>query len=327
MEEPAEILDAVAADPGNDQSWHVLTDWLLENGAPHAILARYDLELDKGTRDPDLLGDYVEARRTRHQLPAVPGVFTYGIRWRCGYVFELSISCDHVRQLPERQAALKRYFEAAPFRVLSRVVLSGARGNLSVQFTAEQVLPALPKTVRRVSVSGIHRNEPMPPALVQHRPPKAQRLDLPGYRLDDGAIVSLAHAGWSYLNLDRSSVQLRPQTLEQLPGCTLMLGGSGLTKDLARSLDAPNVRWLPPGVTEALLDDEGRLSPLDHEQPSLSVAGQGFVPSMHQWMVTVGGVYRQLAGGERLPARGGAGWLEYHRGDDLEGWYRAWLRA
>ncbi|MFT3836209.1 MAG: hypothetical protein QM723_04325 [Myxococcaceae bacterium] len=327
MQEPAEILDAVAADPGNDQSWHVLTDWLLENGAPHAILARYDLELDKGTRDPDLLGDYVEARRVRHQVPNVPGVVTDSLRWRCGYLFELSVCCDHTPKLDDRQAELETMFGAPVFRVLSRVILSGARRNLSVQFTAEQVLPALPKTVRRISVTGIHRNEPMPEALVQHRPPKAQRLDLPGYRLDDGLILSLARAGWSYLNLDRSTVQLRPQTLERLEGCTLMLGGAGLTKEVARSLDGPKVRWLPPGVTEALLDDEGRLTPLDHELPSLSVAGQGFVPSMHQWMVTVGGVYRQLAGGERLPARGGAGWLEYHQGEDLEDWYRAWLRA
>ena len=43
MQEPEPLLDAVAANPDDTSAWHVLADWLLEQGAPHAILAAYDL--------------------------------------------------------------------------------------------------------------------------------------------------------------------------------------------------------------------------------------------------------------------------------------------
>jgi uncharacterized protein (TIGR02996 family) len=88
LPEPLGVLDAIAAAPDDAGRWHVLADWLLERQAPHAVMTAYELKLDEGTNDPELIGDSAAARRARQRLPG--DVAFRSVTWRCGYV----VSCE-----------------------------------------------------------------------------------------------------------------------------------------------------------------------------------------------------------------------------------------
>ena len=66
---PDALLDGIASQPDDPGVWEVLTDFLLEQDAPGATLARCDLELFRGISNPDLLGALSEARAKRPKLP------------------------------------------------------------------------------------------------------------------------------------------------------------------------------------------------------------------------------------------------------------------
>ena len=69
---PEALLDGIASRPEEVGVWEVLTDYLLEQDAPGATLARCELELFRGISNPDLLGALSDARARRPRLPFEP---------------------------------------------------------------------------------------------------------------------------------------------------------------------------------------------------------------------------------------------------------------
>jgi hypothetical protein len=328
VDEPEGILDAVAADPSNDHAWQVLTDWLLENSAPHAVLAAYELQLDRGTRDPELIGDYAEARRERHRLPALMAISAEPIVWKCGYAIEATLRCYPGAPV---QMELSRLFGEPAMRALHRVVVENDGWTMSPQSVVPAVFAALPPHVRRVSLNFPRHEaklseEAVPEWAFRGRPYSAKQLDLRlGSGRVGGSLSQLAAEGWSTIGLAGTWITdfvQAERAVKRLPDCTFLLGGAFLSKEQARAIDGPNVRWARPGVTAALLAENGALHPLDPSHSDRFVVEHLRLGRDPFGWELLEPVRRRLTHGQAIDAR-----FQYVEVPDVHGWYREYLKA
>ncbi|MBL8917748.1 MAG: hypothetical protein JNJ54_02715 [Myxococcaceae bacterium] len=323
LREPPELLDAIAEAPRDLARWHVLADWLIEHQAPHALMAAYELKLEHGTNDPDLLGDYAAIRRRRHVL----GDLRHDhVTWCCGYVVSCSVWLGPRDQ--HEVERLSRAFGAPQFAALSRLTLQCSGTESAARL--EGVLSALPRTVRTV---GLSFNAPAPIAslfALKARPPRAHTVQL---RLAEpvGPLAPLVDvlvaSGWATLDLEATRLTERAGELQTLaarhPDTRFVLGGTSLTGRAALGLRAPNVAWTTADHDALLVDlDGGAVFPLAR-------ARQGFTwglplrPLGAGWNVP--GHDGLLASGETV--RGLGRRFVFLTGPALDEQYRAWLEA
>jgi hypothetical protein len=218
-------------------------------------MAAYELKLEQGTNDPELIGDYAAVRRIRQHLPIdVP----FGaLSWRCGYVVSCSVGLGpRDRHEAERLAhalSLPQLGALSTLTVLASGTESAAR--------LEAVLKAVPATVRTL---GFQFSGAVPTAVLSAlsgRPPRAHTLRL---RLAEPLgplrpIVQLiAATGWTVLDLEGTRLTERSGELLTLvrehPRLTFVLGGTWLGADAAKALDASNVRWAPADADALAVD-------------------------------------------------------------------------
>jgi hypothetical protein len=286
---PDAILDGLAARPDDVGVWEVLSDFLLEQDAPEATLARCDLELMRGISNPELLEQLSEARAKRPKLPHEPwGGFS--ALWRCGFLVRLTLDS---RLSPMQVAAVLRARAAQGLHQLVFEDVTSLTGGLDFSAPVRLAVGDLPLTVvsvvrilagaatvhlRRLSLRFTQRFVPLLPteqrdileALTQTLPPSTRRVDLALGRLDALAVPALlALAGrLEVLNLDGTALQ--EPFVESLGAAhaTLRLGGTGLSP---RALPAPTLQWFSPDVTAWLeREDSGVVFPLT---PSTRVEG------------------------------------------------------
>lgn len=272
--EPQALLDAIADDPDALAPWRVLADWLLEHDAPHAVLAAYELKLEDGTRDPELLDAIATARSERAQPPRGVGLSWGDATWRCGYVTRLVVGLG----LRYRDLDWDAFFDAPQLRMVQWLQLSVLpdRAPVEIAETLRRVLDVAPPTLRRLSV---FTQDPRAQTLAQleplvRRPERVRRLDLALGLAGNAtveAISRLGDAGYPLISLDGTT--LSPEgalALRDRHGLRLRFAGTGLTRAVARELDGPRVAWCAPGVKTALVRDTGVLVPLtNHASPSL----------------------------------------------------------
>ncbi|MDX2008947.1 MAG: hypothetical protein SFW67_02095 [Myxococcaceae bacterium] len=322
VEEPAALLDAIAEDPDDLGRWHVLADWLIERGAPHALMAAYELKLEQGTNDPDLLGDYVTVRRARQHLPT--DVFFHPLAWRCGYVISGNLSLGP--RYPHELDRLSRALALPQLAALSKLTLL-AQGTESAT-RLEGVLAAIPKTVRTV---GFHFGGAVPTAVLSalhRRPEKAHTLRL---QLADplgplrAVVEVVAAAGWKVLDLEGTRLTDRVTELAMLvqrhPGLTFVLGGTSIGADDVTTLEAPNVRWAPPDADALAIDEvTGAVLPLCRGRSGF-VWGLPLEPLGDAWLNQSTGAV--MASGDRFLGAGRR--YVYLQGRPLDEVYRAFV--
>ncbi len=291
---PEAILDGLAARPDDVGVWEVLTDFLLEQDAPGAVLARCELELLRGISNPELLGALAQARARREKLPYEPwGGF--GATWRCGFVVRLVLSL----KLPP--AHVREVLSAPAVRGLHHLVLEDVSGrHAGAGFWNEQgglgagefptavaerlrgLLGAVTPYLRRFSLRLEERFMPMLAteqrdvltALAESLPGNVERVDLSLGALQPFACPGLLNLAQRVrvLNLDGSRLPELPdvELIKALvaTGASICLGGTGLSP---RTLTVPGVEWLAPDVT-AWLENEaaGWVTPLT---PSAKAGG------------------------------------------------------
>lgn len=321
--EPPELLDAVADAPEDMSRWHVLADWLIEHQAPHALMAAYELKLEHGTNDPDLLGDYASIRRRRHVLSELRHDH---VTWCCGYVVSCSVWLGP--RDPDEVVRLTRAFAAPQFAALSRLTLQCNGTESSARL--EGVLGALPKTVRTV---GLQFSAPAPLTsllALKARPPKAHTVRL--HLADPLApltplIEVLVASGWRTIELEATRLTDRGDELRALvaryASTRFMLGGTYLSGHTARALSAPNVAWTAADHDALLVDVEtGTVLPLSRTRRGsawgLPVApfGAGWSLKGRDWLLTPGD--HVVGAGRRFV---------FLTGPALDDVYRAWLEA
>lgn len=256
LREPPEMLDAVAEAPDDLGRWQVLADWLVEHEAAHALMAAYELKLEQGTNDPELIGDYVAVRRARQQLPT--DVFFQPLAWRCGYVVSGTLSLgprdSHEAQRLGRAMALPQLAALSKVTVLAQGTVSAAR--------LEGVLAALPKTVRTV---GFQFGGAVPTTVLSalhRRPPQAHTVRL---HLSDPlgplrpVVELVAAAGWRVLDFEGTRLADRAAELttlvRQQAGLTFVLGGTSIGAEAGSAIDADNVRWVPDDAAALVVDE------------------------------------------------------------------------
>lgn len=291
--EPPELLDAIADDPDASAPWRVLADWLLEHGAPHAVLAAYELKLEDGTRDPELLETIGEARRERAQPPRGVGLTWGDATWRCGYITRLVVSLG----LRYRELDWEAFFDAPQLRMVQWLQLTVMPGRApdETAHTLRRVLEVAPSTLRRLSV---FTQDPRALTLTElepltKRPERVRRLDLalgPAGAPTVEAIAHLAGAGYPLVSLDGTT--LLPEgalALRDRHGLRLRFAGTGLTRAVARELDSSRAAWCAPDVKAAVVRDTGVLVPLtNHASPSLHHPAwrrREFFPTSTGWRV------------------------------------------
>lgn len=291
--EPQALLDAIADDPEALGPWRVLADWLLEHGAPHAVLAAYELKLEEGTNDPDLLQTVSEARRDRAQPPPGIGLSWGDASWRCGYITRLVVALG----LRYRALDWQGFFAAPQLRMVQwlQLIVRSGRHPGDVRASLEQLWPLLPSTLRRVSVftfdPGPVTVDDLAPMFV--RPRGVKRLDLAlglAGRETVDAVERLLDAGYPQVNLDGTFPS--PESVGRLverAGKKVWLAGTRLTRAVARELDGPKVAWCAPDVRTAVVRDSGVLVPLSNNgSPQLhhpSWWQREFSPTSTGWSV------------------------------------------
>lgn len=272
--EPQELLDAIADDPDALAPWRVLADWLLEHDAPHALLAAYELKLEDGTRDPELLEAIGEARRERVQPPRGVGLSWGDATWRCGYITRMVVLLG----LRYRDLDWTQFFAAPQLRMLQwlQLVLAPGREPDEIARALRNIVAVAPPTLRRISVFGLDARATTLTELspLLDRPAGVKRLDLAlglAGRATVEAVERLGDAGYPLVSLDGTT--LSPEgalELREAHGLRLRFAGTGLTRAVARELDGPKVAWCAPDVRAAFVRDTGVLVPLtNHASPSL----------------------------------------------------------
>lgn len=323
LREPPELVDAIAEAPRDLSRWHVLADWLIEHQAPHALMAAYELKLEHGTNDPDLLGEYAAIRRRRHVL----GDLRHDhVSWCCGYVVSCSVWLGPRDQ--HEIERLTRAFAAPQFSALSRLTLQ-CNGTESAA-RLEGVLGALPKTVR---VVGLQFNAPAPIAslfALKTRPPRAHTVQLhlaePVGPL--GPLVDvLVASGWQTIDLEATRLTERLGELKSLaarhPTTRFMLGGTSLAGQAALELRAPNVVWTTAEHDALLVElGTGAAFPLSRTRQGFTW-GLALRPLGTGW--TVSAQDGLLAPGDRVHGAGRS--FDFLSGPRLDEQYRAWLVA
>ena len=272
---PEGILDGIAARPDDLGAWEVLSDFLLENDAPGAALARYDLELLRGISNPDILIALADARAQRPKLPHEPwGGFS--AQWRCGFLVRLTL----VLHLRDQQ--LREVLAAGATQGLHTLVLEedATRGELSVPLVGRlhAAAAAVTRHVRRLSIRLAPRATPLlahhqreaVSSLLEVLPPRLERVDLALGRLDAVALPELITLAGRLpsLNLDGTQLPEDPELISALLAtrATVFLGGTGLSP---RS--RPDAPWLAPDVTAWLEEEQtGCVTPLT---PSTKACG------------------------------------------------------
>lgn len=323
LREPPELLDAIAEAPRELSRWHVLADWLIEHEAPHALMAAYELKLEHGTNDPELLGDYAAIRRRRHVL----GDLRHDhVTWCCGYVVSCSVWLGPRDQ--HELERLSRAFGAPQFAALSRLTLQCSGTESAARL--EGVLSALPKTVRTV---GLAFNAPAPIAslfALKARPPRAHTAQL---RLAEpvGPLAPLVDvlvaSGWKTIDLEATRLTERAGELRTLaarhPDTRFVLGGTSLTGRAALALRAPNVAWTTAEHDALLVDlDNGAAFPLSRARQGftwglpLRPLGAGWTVAAHDGLLSSGETVRGM--GRRFV---------FITGPQLDEQYHAWVEA
>ena len=279
--EPQGLLDAIADDPDALGPWRVLADWLLEREVPHGLLAAYELKLETGTNDPDLLGTYAEQRRIRMQPPREGGLGWGDATWRCGYLTRLVLLVARYRDVD-----WEAFFAAPALRTLSwlQLTVRGARFERAMvpenvlgglerrnavdkRQTLEAVLRCAPSTLRRISVFaegplGLEAGALEP---LLHVRPGVKRLDLALGEVPVEPLASLCASGYPLVNLDGTKLDLGMATrLAQVAAGRLVLGGTGLSGREALAVDRPEIAWCAPDVKAALVAENGQLFPLSN---------------------------------------------------------------
>lgn len=321
--EPRELLDSVAAAPWDESRWHVLADWLIEQQAPHALLAAYELKLAQGTNDPEVIGEYVATRRARHRLSNDLRVDQ--LVWKCGYLVACSVWLGP--RDPREPERLLRAFAAPQFGALSRLTIqcSGAESPARL----EGVLNVLPSTVRTV---GLQFNAPAQLATLialRVRPPQATTVRL---HLADPLgqfqrlVDELVGAGWTTIDFEATRLTDRASELtalvERHPHTTFLLGGTYLHGRDALALTAPNVVWASREHDAMLVDVEsGAALPLSQGRQGFAW-GLPLAPFAQGW--TVPDRDRLLATGDTVTGSIGRRYL-YLSGPNLNDVYRVWL--
>ncbi len=322
--EPPELLDAVAEAPADEARWHVLADWLIEQQAPHALLAAYELKLKDGTNDPDLLGEYAATRRRRHTL--LDDLWVDDVVWKCGYVVRCSLWLGP-RDYGER-VRLTHALSAPQFAALSELVLQ-CNGTESAA-RLEVVLHALPRTVRTV---GLHFAGPVSFSALQAlhaRPPKAHtvRLHLSDPIANLTALVDLLVAsGWK--TIDFESTRLTDRSSELLESCRrhgstrFLLGGTSLASGSVLRLARENVGWSGPDHDALLIDRRtGAVWPVSRTRRG-SARGLSLTPLGNGW--TTPNRAELLSSGDRFTA--GDREYVFLSGSTLDALYLEWLRT
>jgi len=275
---PDSILDGVAARPDDVGVWEVLSDYLLEQDAPEAALARCDLELMRGISNPELLEQLSEARARRPKLPYEPwGGFS--ATWRCGFVVRLTLDA---RLPPEHVAEVLR---ARATRGLNTLVFEDSSGRnaardfdwpgrmavgeppRSIVQRVQALTGAVTPHLRRLSLRLEERFMPLLgneqrdllDALTASLPASTKRVDLALGTLDAFAVPSLLALArrLELLNLDGTllSSELLAALAEVHP--VLRVAGTGL------SLAGRDVSFFAPDVAAWLeRDDTGAVIPL-----------------------------------------------------------------
>jgi hypothetical protein len=285
---PDSLLDGIASRPEDPGVWEVLTDFLLEQDAPGATLARCDLELFRGISNPDLLGALVEARAQRPRLPFEPSG-GFDAMWRCGYVVKLLAStrgpASHLDQVLRAPALAGLHH----LRFEDHTPLEGGHGYYELSSGIEKPLPiqqqlaqlctAVTPHLRRFSLHLELRMMPLPPpeltrtleALASSLPNKVERLDLSLSELGEPSVDALGALAKrvKLVNLDGTTLTaLREASLirlfENAPQTTFFLGGTRLS---AKQLVHPRVEWLAPDAIAWLEDQHGAYTPLTPERP------------------------------------------------------------
>jgi hypothetical protein len=273
---PDAILEQLAARPDDLAAWQVLTDFLLETGAPTASLAMCELELLRGISNPDLLEELAAARARREKLPHEPWG-GYAAVWRCGFVTRLLLSL-------QSRADLGAVLRAEPVRALHHLVLSDDSGRFGAPLFATDAeagagplverlrapLVAVTPHLRRFSLRLEERYRPVSPpeqrallsALKELLPSKLERLDLSLGVLHESSQDALQAllARVPLVNLDGTALPWTPGFAEvlQRAGARVCLAGTGLSP---RTFEAKE--WLAPDVTAWLeREDSGALVPL-----------------------------------------------------------------
>lgn len=336
--EPQALLDAIADEPEAVGPWRVLADWLLEHGAPHAELAAYELKLEDGVRDLELLDAISVARQERLQPPRGVGLSWGEASWRCGYALRLVVALD----LRYRDLDWPAFFAAPQLRLLRwlQLTIRSERPAAQVAHALEQVLRHAPTTLRRISVFSFQPGAVTWEALgpLAQRPAKVQRLDLALGLAGDAtvdAVQRLIDAGYPLVNLDGTFPSPEgAAALVARGGTRLRLGGTNLTRAVARALDGPKVVWCAPDVRAALVRDTGQLVPLSNnasrELHHPSWRRRELEPTSTCWRV----VYPAPPGEEPLSVelQEDGQWVMLSGGlcrlllrDDLDAGYREWL--
>jgi uncharacterized protein (TIGR02996 family) len=272
--EPQYLLDAIADAPDALAPWRVLADWLLEHGAPHAVLAAYESRLEDGTSDLELMDAIAEARQARARPPSGVGFIWSDATWRCGYITRLVVSLG----LHYPEFDWQALFDAPQLRMLQWLQLKVAPRRRNPQKTARtlrRVLAVAPSTLRRISVftqgSGALTLAELEP--LTERPERVRRLDLalgPAGVATVDAIARLGDAGYPLISLDGTT--LLPEgalALRDRHGRRLRFAGTGLNRAAARELDDSRVAWCAPDVNTAIVRDTGELVPLTYHASRL----------------------------------------------------------
>ena len=260
---PDEILARIAAFPDDLSGWQVLTDHLLETGAPDATLALCELELLRGISNPDLIADLAEARRARTRLPYES--FLLAPQWRCGFLVRATL------RLTDLDPDFPQTLSAQPARGLHALTLIDPTED-----ELRALLRATTPHLRRCSLRLEDRFESIGPTLQRRLleelfralPAKVAWLDLSlGELLTDAEAALLALARKvPFLSLDGTRLTNHLEFAATLPRHVAM-GGTGLSPRTAPFVTT----WLAPDV-EAWLErgPTGEVVPLT---PSLGVDG------------------------------------------------------
>lgn len=273
---PDVILDGMAARPDDPGVWQVLTDYLLENEATEAPLARLELDLMLGLSDPDRIGEFAAARALRSKLPGEP-YRSYSALWRCGFAVKLKLDLAmppadlrdalssrgvqglHALTLEDRSTVSRRLGRDDPE---PRTLVSKLR----------DVQGVVPRFLRRLSLRlearplrdrAVEQRELLE-TLLELLPPSLTQLDLALGQLEPtsfSAVRALAQKTKA-LVLDGSPIDPKhvPLVAEWLELTEVFLGGTRLD---ARIPELAAAQWVPPTCRAWLVGEEdGTVTPI-----------------------------------------------------------------
>jgi hypothetical protein len=271
---PDVILDGLAARPDDPAVWQVLTDFLLENDAREAPLARLELDLMRGFSDPDRIGEFAAARGLRSMLPGEPWR-SYSALWRCGFAVKLTLD------LGWPAADLRAAASSRGVQGLHALTLTQRNPHPEAVVPEEAPLaarlrdlqPVIPRFLRRLSLRlegltlarrEVEQSEVLL-AVLDLLPPSVAQLDVALGRLEPAsyaAVLALAQRVKA-LVLDGTVLDPRyaPLVSDWLAtGCEVFLGGTRLDSRLPEFAAA---QWVPPTCRAWLVDEEeGTVTPI-----------------------------------------------------------------